>query len=271
MLRNCVFTLNNYTEEEYETMMELGEYCIIGREVGEQGTPHLQGYVEFKTPKRFTTLKNINPRVHWEQRRGTQEQAIEYCKKEGNFKERGEKKNQGARKDLDIARTLAMEEGMRTVTAICSLQQIRVAESFLTYNEEPRDWQPEVIWIWGPTGTGKSRMAREITSNPYTKSDGSKWWPGYDGHEDVIIDDFRDSWWSITEMLSLLDRYEKRVEFKGGYRQFKPRKIVVTSCMEPGRCYWQTGEAIGQLLRRISEVREVTHVTEVEGNTNTSP
>nr|WCR62244.1 MAG: replication associated protein [ssDNA virus sp.] len=265
MSRNYCFTLNNYSEEEYQFMLSMGTYCIIGREVGESGTSHLQGYIEFKSPTRFDTLKNRSPRAHWEARKGSQEQAVNYCKKDGMFEERGEMKNQGSRGDLDAVRQNAASEGMRHITRYCNVQQIRVAEKFLTYNEEPREWKPEVTWIHGPTGTGKSRKARELLEDPYTKNDGTKWWEGYDAHEDVIIDDFRDSWWSLTEMLSLLDRYEKRVEYKGGSRQFKARRIVITCCRHPGLCYTGTGEDIAQLLRRIDKIVLATDATEVEG------
>lgn len=264
MSRNYCFTLNNYNEEEYHTLLSMGTYCIIGREVGESGTPHLQGYIEFKSVTRFDTLKNRSPRAHWEARRGTQEQAVEYCKKDGTYEERGEMKMQGHRGDLDAVRQNAASEGLRHVARYGNAQQIRVAEKFLTYCEEPRDWKPEVTWIHGPTGVGKSRKAREMLEEPYTKNEGSKWWDGYDAHEDVIIDDFRDSWWSLTEMLSLLDRYEKRVEYKGGSRQFKPKRIVITCCKSPELLYRGTGEDIAQLLRRIDSIVLVSDVSEVE-------
>jgi len=48
--RNFVFTLNNYSEEEHETLLKCDsfKYIIIGREIGDSGTPHLQGYAELK-------------------------------------------------------------------------------------------------------------------------------------------------------------------------------------------------------------------------------
>ena len=67
-------------------------------------------------------------------------------------------------------------------------------------------------------------------------------------------------------MLSLLDRYEKRVEIKGGWRQFKPKKIVITSIFPPESMYKGTGEDQRQLLRRISLTTEIVpDVPEVTG------
>lgn len=92
-LRNVCFTLNNYIEQDITALNEIYEtymsYLIVGREVGEQGTPHLQGYFELKKQQRFETLKKRLPRYHLEARKGTAEQAIKYCKKECNFIERG--------------------------------------------------------------------------------------------------------------------------------------------------------------------------------------
>lgn len=84
--KKWAFTLNNYTNEELEileTLFQDHEY-IIGKEVGEQGTPHLQGYVEFKDKKRPSEYVK-NKRIHWEKARGNKEQNIEYCKKENNY------------------------------------------------------------------------------------------------------------------------------------------------------------------------------------------
>lgn len=264
--KGWVFTLNNYSEEEYEYLLNYDcDYVIIGKEVGEQGTPHLQGYIEFHKRMRLTGVKKVNGKAHWEVRRGSALLAANYCKKENNWADKGVMGGQGIRTDLDNVRLLALEEGMRGVTMHGSFQQIKVAEKFLTYHEEPRDWKPEVIWIYGETGSGKSKTAREIcTGDVFTKSEGSKWWDGYDGHEEVIIDDFRSSWWCLTYMLRLLDRYECQVEIKGGLRQFKPKKIVVTSIYKPEECYIGVGEDINQLLRRIDKC---TDVPKSEGNT----
>lgn len=268
-VRNFVFTLNNYTESlENEIKEFIKEHCrfgIFGKEIAPTtGTHHLQGYIELSKPQRFTAIKKkLPPGTHLEQRKGTRDQAIQYCKKDGDIWSHGQEiSQQGRRTDLDAIRSMALADGLRAVSSVASYQELKVAEQFLVWNEPPRVWKPTVLWFYGATGLGKSRRARWILEqeyglNPsdiYTKCDGTKWWPGYDSHKGVIIDDFRPSWWSITEMLSLLDRYEKRIEFKGGYRQFRAEYIVVTSCLGPNQCYEGTGEAIQQLLRRIDEV-----------------
>jgi len=67
--RKWAITLNNYTKEEYDNILthftHKTQYVyIIGKEVGEQGTPHLQMYVESKNAISLASLKKIIPRGH---------------------------------------------------------------------------------------------------------------------------------------------------------------------------------------------------------------
>lgn len=78
------------------------KYGIIGREVGEQGTPHLQCFIIFKRTKRFNAVLRLFPGSHLESARGTSEQNRAYCEKGGDFDEYGSfPDNQGKRSDLD--------------------------------------------------------------------------------------------------------------------------------------------------------------------------
>lgn len=65
--RAWVFTLNNYTEEDIQTYLQcpLLKWVVIGKEVGESGTPHLQGYMRFENCVRRATLQKLNPRAHY--------------------------------------------------------------------------------------------------------------------------------------------------------------------------------------------------------------
>lgn len=85
--RKVCFTLNNYSEEEYSQILTVfnGMKYIIGKEVGEGGTPHLQGYVEFGRQLTFKTLKAYNERWHLEKPKGSRKANIAYCSKEGDF------------------------------------------------------------------------------------------------------------------------------------------------------------------------------------------
>lgn len=80
------YTWNNYTEEDIvrlESIEALRHICA--KEVGETGTPHLQGYIRFKDSKRFSWWKNQFPKVHVEVRKGTEEEAVAYCEKDGEI------------------------------------------------------------------------------------------------------------------------------------------------------------------------------------------
>lgn len=83
--RYC-FTLNNYSNDEKVNLAlefrQSADGFIIGEEIGENGTPHLQGYVEFKIKKHLRTIKKINDRIHWEGARGDRMSNIKYCSKE---------------------------------------------------------------------------------------------------------------------------------------------------------------------------------------------
>ena len=76
------FTLNNWTQLEFEEICSIVpencKLCFIASEVGESGTPHLQGYIEFKTKKRPKSIFKNN-KIHWEAAKGDRESNDEYC------------------------------------------------------------------------------------------------------------------------------------------------------------------------------------------------
>jgi hypothetical protein len=146
------------------------------------------------------------------------------------------------------------------------LQDIRVAEKVLTYCEPARDPDfPVFVKVFhGESGTGKSLKAvteaydKYGRDDVYIKKDGTKWWDGYDAHKCVILDDFRASWWCLTYMLSLMDRYPFRVEYKGGYRQMRAVAVYITCILHPDSWYSHaSGEPLRQILRRIDVVERI--------------
>ena len=78
--RGWCFTINNYTEADEHVVFEMEQYAkyvVCGRECGENGTPHLQGFVYFSTEKSMKQMKEIHSTAHWEPMRGTVDQAAE--------------------------------------------------------------------------------------------------------------------------------------------------------------------------------------------------
>lgn len=104
--RRWCFTINNPSLEDREFLnnsLSDCQYAVVGREEGESGTPHLQGFVIWKRNKRFNACKAaIGQRAHLEAARGTSEEAANYCKKDGNYEEWGSlPSEQGKRSDLE--------------------------------------------------------------------------------------------------------------------------------------------------------------------------
>lgn len=81
------FTLNNWTKDELDSICsKCSKFCsfaIIGSEVGESGTPHLQGYVEFIKKSRPVGVFD-NKRIHFEKCKGDRADNVKYCSKDGN-------------------------------------------------------------------------------------------------------------------------------------------------------------------------------------------
>lgn len=189
---------------------------------------------------------------------GSNKSCVKYCKKANEFEEAGAL-CQGLRPDLDGARETAVSTGMRAVASIYNYQAIRVAEKHLSYNERERHHAVEVIWFYGPAGSGKTRAIYErIETNmedAYWKPPESKWFDGYDQHEILVLDDLRSTWFGFSFLLRLLDRYPMRIENKGGHRQMLCRKVYISSIEHPREFLpADSGEPVQQLLRRIKEI-----------------
>lgn len=102
--KHWCFTLNNYTDNDIERITNnayLVDYIIFGREVGQSGTPHLQGFVSFPNRVRLNNCVETIGQAHFTVARSV-DHAIQYCKKDGDFTEIGIRPAvKGARNDLE--------------------------------------------------------------------------------------------------------------------------------------------------------------------------
>ena len=136
-------------------------------------------------------------------------------------------------------------------------QYLRFMEKTLTLFAPKRDFKPAVYWLWGASGTDKSRLARAIHLETYCKPPDSRWFDGYDCQPVTVVNDLRKMTFTFSYLLDLLDRYPFQVEVKGGYRQFVSKVIVITSSKRHedlwGELSGAQNEHLDQLTRRITE------------------
>lgn len=263
------FTLNN--PEEHGPLPNTWpdvKLMVYQLEEANSSTLHYQGYVEFTTAKRISTLKNINAHAHFEVRRGSRQQAIEYCMKEDTRVPGSEPVIIGTlpdfksdKEDKKIKTSLAVkqliDEGKDDKVIANEyfgyyIQSYRGLTQYRLLLSEERNFKTVVTVIYGPTGTGKSQWCWEHIKDPFWKVKG-QWWDGYRNQGVVVIDEFY-GWLKYDEMLRLLDRYPYKVEVKGGYVQFNSKMIFITSNKQPHEWYNQTD--ISHLTRRIENVWE---------------
>lgn len=87
--RRWCLTINNYSKYDVDAITATSAtknwLYIIGEEIGENGTPHLQIYIETKTSCRFNTLKKLFPTAHIEKAIADRESNLIYCSKDNKF------------------------------------------------------------------------------------------------------------------------------------------------------------------------------------------
>ena len=250
--RAFCFTFNN--PDGVPTLATFGRharYLVYGHEVGENGTPHLQGFVYFRQQVAFSSVLGMLPEAHFEIARGSPDQNIAYCTKDGIWEEEGERPSQGKRSDLlEVAQAVRNGVAVKEIAESYASAYIRYSRGILALKRvlsAPRDWQMSIILIVGPTRTGKSLSASrlggihlengvEVPNGVYWKPPG-EWWDDYDGEHTVIWDEFSGASCAFRTLLRILDSYPLLVPIKGGFAQFRSRRVVLTSNIDPSEWY----------------------------------
>lgn len=248
--RGWVFTVNNWTPEQFTRLSGLLDntggivkYIIFAKEVGESGTPHLQGYVHFMNARRFTSVRRLLTEAHVEIRRGTVEEAIVYCKKDGDWVEFGISPiGQAEKGDLERKRwadllQFAKDGDWESIEADYPREYILYYEKLWSCYQRALPLPTKLdgqltdynTWIWGPPGTGKSIWPREKYESFYPKAL-NKWWDAYRGEDCVIIDDLEADNMNMKHHLKIWsDRYAFIAQVKGSSMKIRPKHVVVTS------------------------------------------
>ena len=125
-----------------------------------------------------------------------------------------------------------------------------------------RNWRDvRVVWLWGETGTGKTRAACSGTYGddwfivpPDTR--GAHWFDGYSGQKTIIFDDV-DPTWQVPRptWLRWLDGHALQVPVKGGFHHALWTTVVITSNFCPEDALQQAYDAA--IGRRITQVKRM--------------
>lgn len=254
-VRSWVFTINNYTEDDTDAVYALGleaSYVSVGREVGDEGTPHYQGFVMFETLKAFTQVKALLVRA-WiapKAKKSTFNQAIGYTQKDNDYYEngvrpldaiaKGELEKDRARRNL----AAVMEKRYDDVDPDILVAQLRNYEYAAARLKSARAGAPAALdgvldnmWVYGDAGVGKDTFVNSLAPHAFVKEPDTKWWDGYDGQDDVIIRDLGpDHDPRIVKVWA--DRYPFTAEVKGStLGEIRPKRMFVTSNYAPEDLY----------------------------------
>lgn len=266
--RAWCFTLNNYGDQDERMLQELEcRYIVYGRETGESGTPHLQGYVFFSERKTLSSVRRVIPGAHLSVRGGTHKQASDYCKKDGDVYERGdppldpeEIRKKGCEANAEkwkAIRQYAIIGDMESIGRDHPKEYIQLKprlESLYAPRNEPLDGDLLHEWWVGPTGTGKSRLLWKLYPDHFAKSI-NKWWDGYRFEPVVAIEEWSpDNGVTAQALKRWADRYPFSGEIKGGVLQrLRPKKIIVLSNYTMEQCF-PRHEDLAPLTRRFKVI-----------------
>ena len=264
--RAWCFTIANYTSSDWFAVRHVFtkvKYGVCGEEIcPKTKTPHLQGYAHFHNALSMKAVSKMLTRANLRVADGDDTHNQIYCSKDNtNVLEVGEVSvGQGSRTDIKQVAQLIKNGEVSITDVMFDFPEIyvkysRALEKMFLATMKSRDNPPEVHWLWGLAGTGKSRFVWDTygKENVFTK-DGTMWWDGYNQDKVILIDDF-DNMIPYRTLLRILDRYPYQGQVKGAYVQINSPLIYITA-EHPPTYFWNDNE-LAQVQRRLTSVLEI--------------
>lgn len=261
VFRRWRITYNNPpgADEDFKSLLERCEWirgAVFQREKGHgSGTPHYECYIEAKRPVSMNQVKTLVPLAHIDFAAAEREVCIRYCSKTdtrvsgpytvGSMKLGG----QGSRTDLAAFAAAVMDpkKDLRATVAAQPDMVLKYGAGFQKLcSMRPcvqRTGPRRIIIMVGPTGSGKTRNAIAIGGEDWHwKTADGAWFDGYVGQKTVIIDEVTSCDLPLSLFLQLIDRYVFRVPVKGGFTEWNPDIVILTSNVVPTEWFaWEEG------------------------------
>lgn len=249
-------------------------YCIYQLELGDETSRlHYQGYLECVGQKTWVYMhENWDglEGAHFEVRRGTQLEAINYCKKgdtalDGPW-EWGEAKEQGKRSDLlDIKRKIDEMQPLSVIQDDHFASFVRHSKFFKEYKRQKtaaRNFKTQVWLFIGPPGHGKSTMMKILAPmlgsvfKARNKKSSGLYWDDYDGQDVIILDEFNGARMIPEDFNDLADEHECVLPVHGGAGHQMVSKYLFIGTNYLPRQWWKNRNPaqLRQTLRRIDVV-----------------
>lgn len=251
------------------------------------GRLHMQGFAYNAQAQRTSWWnKKFNPKiwkefkerfVKWGKCVGNLHQNEVYCSKQGKLIEFGTKPmGDGKKRSLESLAEAVVEAGRQGTPLDEVVLQPSAQATFCQYNnglsklynmavtqklrKVDKDFAPEVIYIWGPPGSGKTRKVRELDPEVYMipLADKYKWKDGYCGQDAVVYENVSPENIVPDHFLVEIDRYYSQVPVKGGYIGWRPRRIYITSVYSPEAFAEQAKFSLpSEFTRRVTKVLSI--------------
>lgn len=275
--RNAIITLpESYFEHQDKIISHLEhykafQYILICEHDGPEKV-HRHIYVQYDNAR--TLDSRYLPGCHLEESRGSAQKNIQYLMAEDTKHKRAgvhatviyENGKASLRGNVNTVRDLKKITDINEVPTQHLNTWFKVRQSKTKVGQWHKD--VEVIYIWGPSKTGKSYMAehtlidRRIEDFTEVKYNGSFWLnvTGIEVDGAAIYDDFRDSHMPASEFINFIDYNIHNLNYKGGSALNKFNLIIITSIQSPEEIYKKlTEEPKKQWLRRM----KIIHLTEI--------
>lgn len=303
--RKWLLTINNPVEKGYthEVLRELIAetkqcvfWCMSDETGGVTQTHHTHVYLACSSAVRFSVLLKRFSGAHFDVAKGTSQENRDYVFKEGKWlnddkgetndrdshEEGGEMpvERQGKRNDLDDLYDM-IKQGMDNCEILevnpqylLNLDKIDKARQTLKNkeNKSKRRLNLEVTYIYGASGTGKTRyvMDKYGDDKVYRITDYKHPFDEYEGEDVIMFDEFRSDI-PLKRMLEFLDVYSLRLPCRYANKQAEYTKVYIISNISLRDQYTDIQryepESWISFIRRIKKVHVYTREGEVHVGT----